>query len=498
MHKRRTRRQQVAIRFFTYGMMTLLAVAGVILCLAWAMGFRIDWNDGKLTQVALLQFNSFPTGATVDINGQVLSAKTPTRYNVKTGEITVIMSKDGYRSWRKTVNMLPSGVVWLDYARLIPNSITTDTTRNFTTVAEMRESLDRRWLLFRHTDSSRYKDGVDYVPQTRIAYLAMPFTLTLANVSDPGNVRFSELIIPSDKITLPATDQAEKTEKFSIVEWDQESRFILIEHIVNEMTEYLELDRANPGVVKNLTRDFGLNISNPHFSGTSGNVFFGLTGTDLRKFDYGNNTASSPLATGVQNYQLYENGRLAFVSSGVQDGKTVQNVSIYNDGRITTFKTYLGVENTSALLTRFGNTDYLVVVRGEKVAIYPRPLEQDIKLQPFYLSSPGGVDWVNLSPNGRFVLAGHEDKLVSFDLDTMTSYAFGVEGLADAPQWLDNSHIVGTNGGHITFIEFDGQNREEVVSALGRVNLSRDGKYLFSIGQTASGAVLQRSRLVID
>jgi hypothetical protein len=479
MHKRHTRGQQIAIRFFTYGMMTLLAVAGVVFCLAYAMGFRIDWNDGKLTQVALLQFNSFPTGATVDINGQVLSAKTPTRSNVKTGETTVIMSKEGYRSWRKTVNMLPSGVVWLNYARLVPNSITTDTTKSFAAVAEMRESPDKRWLILRHTDSSP----------------VIPFTLTLADVSDPKNVRFLELTIPSDKITLPTTNQAEK---FSIVEWDQGSRFILIKHTVGETTEYLELDRANPGVAKNLTRDFGLNISDPHFSGTSGNVFFGLTGADLRKFDYGNNTASVPLASNIQSYQLHENSRLALVSSENQNGKTVQSVSIYDDGRITTFKTYLDAKNTTALLTRFNNVDYLVVARGENVAIYPRPLEQDIKSQPLYLYSPGGTDWVNLSPNGQFVLAGHGGKLVSFDLDTMANYAFEVEGLTSAPQWLDNSHIVSTSGDRITFIEFDGQNREDIVSARGRVNLSRDGKYLFSISETASGASLQRSQLVID
>lgn len=517
MHKKRSRRQQIAIRFFTYGMMALFALLGVAFCLAWAMGFRIDLNDGKLTQVALLQFNSFPTGATVDINGQSLSSKTPTRANVKSGETSVIMSKEGYRSWRKTVNMLPSSVVWLNYARLIPNSITTDTTRSFAGLSEIFESPDKKWLLLRHSDNNRYPDGQAAVEIPRETYLAMPFSLTLADISNPENVRFSELTIPSDKITWPADGEKEF---FSIVEWDKGSRFMLIKHLVGETTEYLELDRANAGVVKNLTRDFGLAIDRPHFSGTSGNVFFGLTGGDLRKFDYGNNTASAPLVSNVKDYHLYENGRIALLTEEITDGncplcpenaicepcageKITQTVGIYDDGRLTTFKTYDDNLTFSARLTRFNNVDYLVVARGEKVEIYPKPLDLDgAASKTYYLEISGGVDMLEISPGSQFVLAGEfasgEQKMASFDLDTMTAYSFKLAGPSGDFQWLDNSHLVSTSDNRITLTEFDGQNSEEIVSASGRVSLSRDGKYLFSIGESAGGATLQRSKLVID
>jgi hypothetical protein len=477
-------------------MMALLAMLGVAFCLSWAMGFRIDWNDGKLTQVALMQFNSFPTGATIDINGQALSSKTPTRFNVKTGETTIIMSKQDYRSWHKTVDMLPSGVVWLSYVRLIPTSIVTDAAKDFSAVVEMRESPDKKWLLLRHSNDSRGKEGALYPETAREKYLEKPFTLTLANISDPKKIQFSDLTIPSDDITKPTDSQPER---FSIVEWDPGSHFILIKHTVGKMTEYLRLDRTRPGIVKNLTRDFGMQISDPHFSGTSGNVFFALTGGSLRKFDYGNNTASVPLVSNVQNYRPYENGRLAFVSTETKNGKTTQSVGIYNDGRVTTIKTYPKDESTIVLLTRFNNMDYLVIARNGNVAIFPKPLEQDDKLQPTYLNSSTGIDWLDTSPNGRFILAGHEGKLISLDLDTMLDYSFEVQGVDDAPQWLDNSHIVSTTGGTVTFIEFDGQNREDIVGANGRVVLSRDGKYLFSISDTLNGsAVLQRSKMVLD
>jgi len=497
MHKRRTRGQQIAIRSFTYGVMTLFSVLGVLICLGWAMGFRIDFNDGKLTQVALLQFSSFPTGATVSVNGQTLSTRTATRANVQAGETAVTMSRDGYRSWSKTVNMVPSGVVWLNYVRLIPNSIVTDTTKDFAAIAEMHESPDKRRILLRHSDNNRYKDGVAAIEQSFEAYIAMPFTMTLADVSDPKNVKFSELTIPSDKIMLPTNE--DQTEKFEIVEWDQNSRFILVKHTIDEMVEYLRLDRSNDGEVKNLTRDFGMSIASPHFSGASGNVFFALTGTDLRKFDYGNNTASAPLANNIQSFELYDNNRLVLISSETKDDKTTQSVSIYDDGRITVAQTYLDHKPTLAVLARFHNVDYLAIARGDKTTIYPKPLDRYNELQPIKFSNPNGVaNWLDVSPSGQFILVGCGDKLTSLDIDTMKNYSFEIKDTKTALQWLDGSHIVSTSDNRVSFIEFDGQNRESIVSAYSRVTLSRDSKYLFSISTTTGGVALQRSRLVID
>lgn len=477
MHKTRTRRQQIATRSFTYGFMTLLAVFGVLFCLAYAMGFRFNFDDGKLTQVALIQFNSFPTGATVKIDGQTLPSKTQTRSNVSAGQHTVTISKDGYRSWQKTVNLKPSQVLWLDYIRLVPNSITTDSIKNFSDIQQMVESPDAHWLLIQERKQTVSK-------------------LTLADISDPKNVRFSEISLDPEKIM---TANAEQNEEFSIVEWDKGSRYALIQHEVDGATEFLQIDRQNAKTTKNLTRDFGLEIRNPHFSGKSGLVFFGLTGNDLRKFDYSNNTASAPLVTGVESYQIHsESSRIAFVTSETKDGKQIQTVGIYDDGRTKTVKTYDQIEKTIVGLTRWRDADYLAVARGETLAIYPEPLKEDNGLKPFYLSSPGGIDWLNFSPKGRHVMAGRQSKVVNFDLDTSENYSFELDGLADAPEWLDETHILSKLGGRLSFVEFDGSNREDIVSANGAAALSYDEKYLFSFGDSASGASLQRSRLYVD
>lgn len=480
MHKKRTRRQQIAIRSFTYGAMTLAAVFGVLLSLAWAMGFRFDFNGGKLTQVALLQFDSFPTGATVKVNGSTLSGKTTTRENVQSGENNVEITKKGYRSWQKTVNLSPSEVRWLDYIRLIPNSITTDQVKTFSSISEMLESPNQHWIVVRSSDNDRTNNV---------------YKLTLADISDPKNVRFSDIAIDPNEVTAPANGQSEK---FSIVEWDMGSRYLLIKHQIDDMVEYLRIDRENATTTNNLTKNFGLSINQPHFSGTSGQIFFALTGSDLRKFDASNQTTSAPLATGVQNYQLTENNMISFVSIEAKDNKTIQTVGIYNDGQVKTIKTYDKVETTQVGVTRYRDKDYLAIARGEIVAIYPSPLDENHASSAIYLNSPGGIDWLDFSPSGRFVIAGYQNKLVDFDIDTNDNYSFELGEVDGPPQWVDDTHIVDISGNVIRLVEFDGANSEDIVSGSGRVTLSRDEKYLFSLDNTVNNASLQRSKLYID
>lgn len=500
MNKKRSRRQQIAIRSFTYGVMTLAALIGVVVCFAYAMGYRFNFKDGQFTQIALLQFNSFPGGATVDVNGEQLSTRTATRLNVKSGENQVNMFKDGYRTWRKTVTLKPSEVLWLDYARLIPNSITTDTIRNFTSVSEIAGSPDRNWLLIRTSDNARNLTGCAEgvaCDASNPEYYNAPFVMELASVSDPNNVKFSEILIDASKVTAPTADQSEK---FTIVEWDKGSRYILIKHAVGETTEYLVVDRQNPTVTKNLNKDFGMTVGDPHFFDNSGQVFFALVGTDIRKFDYGNSTVSSPLVTNVQSYRLDEkDSSFSYVTVKNENNQVVQNVGIYANGKATSIKTYNEKKSTLSLLANFDGKDYLAIARDGVMDIYPDPLRSnnDSYKETITLNSSNGINWLDSSPQDRFIIAGKGENIINYDLDTDSSYTLSVKDLSSAPQWLDEWHIVNTYDG-IDFMEFDGKNLEDIVSGRSGVMLSANQKYLFSIGDISGGAILQRSKLVIN
>ncbi len=138
-------RRQIVQRALTYSLMAVATIAGVAVCIAWAMGYRFNLESGEVSQVALLQFNTYPRGAMVQIGEATLTARTPTRANIKTGKATVEMSLNGYHTWTKTISALPSTVRWLDYARLVPTEIKTQSAHTFSDVDDIEPSPDRKW-----------------------------------------------------------------------------------------------------------------------------------------------------------------------------------------------------------------------------------------------------------------------------------------------------------------------------------------------------------------
>ena len=473
------RRRQTAARFFTYGVMSIATIVGVFICISWAMGYRFDLEKG-LSQVALLQFNSFPAGSSVYVNGQRVSGWTPSRSNVETGQVAVTMSRQGYREWKKIINAQPSTVRWLDYVRLVPENVQTDSIYTFSSVDDLLASPDKK---------------------TAIALLdSKTGGLGQINASDPTNVIVSTVNLSADTYV----DKLSNGEKhgYALVEWDSGSRYVLIEHKYDDDTEYLEYD-SRDGDIRNLTRDFGMDVSSPHFSGTNGNVIFVLTGSDLRKIDYDSNTISAPLANNVQSYVLYGNSRIAFVSRIDNNESTKQFVSIYDDGSVEQIKEYDGDETIRVDFSRVNDMDYLVVARGETIAIYPDPL-QNISSNPdsastetAYLSSPGGIDWLDMSGNGRIVMAGLGNKIVSYDIETAENYSFELKRSGKSA-WLDDYHLLDIENGSIVMVEFDGQNRENIVSGDLPAFLSNDGRYLFSLDSISGGVVLQRSSMIVS
>ncbi len=469
-------RKQVAIRFFTYGVMAIATVVGVIVCIGWAMGYRFDLMSGQLSQVALLQFNTFPTGAVVDINGASLSTRTPTRSNIKTGQTKVSMSLTGYRGWSKTVSALPSSVRWLDYARLVPQNVKTESVKTFTNVVDMLPTPDRKWAAVLTSESTG--------------------DITLVDLADPKQIKFS--VIELSNLHL-ATDGESK---FKIIEWDKDSRYLLVKHQLGDQAEYLEYDRQDK-ITRNLSSDFGLELTELHFSNAGGDVIYTLTGTDLRKINYADKSISAPLATGVTSYVLLgDSGRIVYLSKKVGGGKTSQVISIYDDGKITKLKTYDDAQTTLIGFFRNNDIDYLAVGRGEMVSVYPDPLKRQRQSHDFnksvaYLSSPGGIDWMKVNPTGRFVLAGKGNKVVCYDVETTENYSFELARRGE-PVWLDGYHLLDVKNGVLNMVEFDGQNAQHLVSGRLPAFLSANEKYLLSLDSISGGAVLQRSQMVID
>ena len=505
MHNVHSPQRELAIRAFKYFIMTLAVAVGVILSLFWAMGYRFNFNDRQISRVALLQFGSFPSNANIYLNDNRLSASTSARLNVEAGENTVRFSREDYRSWQRTVYLLPGEVRWLNYARLIPNTITTSMVREFSDIKQMLVSPDRNWLIIRTSDNDRHVDDAHGSEATN----ETSFLLTLADISNSQNVRFSYIEVPADKTQMPSHYQAEK---FEIIEWSSDSRYILVRHTIDESEEFLLIDRRNPNQVINLNRNLNqynteIVLRNIKFSANSGNGLWALLGYDncLVRIMPNNNFISDEIDCGVKDFTVSSDNKIALISvestnldygSESEAEEKLQFVKIYDGRNITIIRERTKSATLKIDIARFKQQDFLVIGEGEVVTIYQGPI-QNLTNNPIYLSSPGGIDWLNISPGGRFIVAGRGGRIVSYDLEVHSNYSFEVSDNASL-RWLDNYRLITNNNDQIQIVEFDGANRENIVSGFGNIALSRNERFLFSLSNQNGNVILQRSQLVLD
>ena len=101
-----SKRAKIALRFFTYGVMTVATLVISTVLVFFALGYRLDRNF-NFTQGGLVQFRSFPESAEVSVNGKKESFKTPGKLNLPAGRHTASLSMQGYHTWSKSFSVDP-------------------------------------------------------------------------------------------------------------------------------------------------------------------------------------------------------------------------------------------------------------------------------------------------------------------------------------------------------------------------------------------------------
>lgn len=96
----------------------LLVATGLIII--FARGYRINPKQGKLSATGLLVATSFPDGASVFVDGKLITATNNT-INLNPGEYTVKITKEGYIPWEKRLKFQGEIVTKTD-AQLFPSA----------------------------------------------------------------------------------------------------------------------------------------------------------------------------------------------------------------------------------------------------------------------------------------------------------------------------------------------------------------------------------------
>lgn len=479
-----SKRAKIALRFFTYGVMTVATLVISTVLVFFALGYRLDRNF-NFTQGGLVQFRSFPESAEVSVNGKKESFKTPGKLNLPAGRHTASLSMQGYHTWSKSFSVDPGQLVWLNYARFVPTSVITEPVHDFASLSASLASPDRQWLLLQARADAPEFALVD-----------------LRNEKEP---KFSSIQLPEASLTK----KDGKFGTFEIIEWDLKSQYVLIKHKNGDTYEYLRVDRSKPAEAINLTRVFGLNILEAHFSGNNANLVFANTNGILRRLDLGNTSASGALVTDVKQFVVYGEDRIAFAAihnPNTPDAKQI--VGVQRGDKLTTVRTLPTDKQVIFSYSEYDDHDYLAIgtTDSSKVEVVRDPRADGAKeantvFAQFDLGRP--VKWLSFSNNGRMLVAQHDASFATYDLEEAKSYQFALDYGAISTQlkWIDDFYLWSDVGGKVRIVEFDGQNGHEITAAQPgfSATLSSNGKRLFSVQKSSSGQFsLQASKMTLQ
>ena len=471
-----SKRKRQALLFFTYGFMAFATIVITAICLLLVLGYRFDAKDKRIEQGGLLQFRSTPAGAKITLDGTDISQVTPSKSEVSAGSHTVVMRRDGYHPWQKTVRVDAGMLRWLDYARLVPVSIVTRSVAPADTVTAALASPSREYIAALTS--------------------ATPTVVTIYDVRDPAKIVARKVTIPTQFLT--AQEGAAST--LQLVEWDLGSRYLIVTHTSGTTQDYIRIDRnASDGAVRNLSREFNLPFRDMHFSGTSGAIYYALTGTDIRRVDLGAKAVSQPLVGAVESYVLYGDATIAYVARSA----TQKIAGVYKNDKATTVHTLSLTEPVWVDITTYFYHEYLAVGSRTHVDIIRDPTTKKAsQISYATLSLPYEIGWVSFSGNGRMLAAGNGRAFQSYDLETNERHIIHADetGSDTIPAWLDDYYLIDNPSGTLRMYEFDGTNSHSITTSERNlpVLLSSNQQYLYSFGRDKDKLVLQSSRMVLN
>ena len=484
MYKRPPKHIERAKLTILYSIMTLSVIVVVILLVMIVGNYSYNRATGTFEQRGLVQLASIPSGATVEIDGNLLSSRTSTKTPVEPGERNFKFMRDGYESWELTTNVSDGSLVWLNYARLVPIERPVQTMYQYKSVQAAKASPNNRLIL---TQPDKTKA-----------------TFRLIDISHDVPVG-SNIELP---ITVFSSDGSAKEDDpkatYTLAEWDESSRYALVWRTVGKDRQLVVLNVNNPAQSVNVTQEFSMPITAAQFAGRSGNMLYVKIDGSVRKLDVSDGTVTRSLIGGVDSFALRDNSTLTYVSE--PDAETgSRTAGIYRDGDSapTVLKTVLDESKAVSLSVNsyYGNT-YTVIAEGDKFEVYRGDLDQGLSgldlIASRALDKP--ISSVEFNTLGSHILVRAGESFASYDIDrNLVTESKLEDGSSKDFFWLDAHHIGLLVDGNLTMRDLDGTNAHSLNAAKSlTAGLSRNGTYMYSFGDGDGGQIsLQRIRMIL-
>jgi hypothetical protein len=466
-------RRHNALLLVGYVLIAVAITISALVLLYQAYGFGIDKN-GAVVQNGLTFFSSHPHPADIYVNDKLQPVKTNTRLVLPSGMYNVKLAREGYNDWQRKIELDGGSVEHFDYPFLYPRSLVTKKIQTYDDQPGMvTQSPDHRWLLVQQGNDASF------------------LTYDLKNITAPAQM-----------VTLPATvaSKPAASETWELEEWADDNDHVLLLHNYDGKSEYILVDRTNPGQSLNLNTQFATNPTKITLIDKKYDKYYlynqadgGLSKVSLR------DKQPTPMLQHVLAYKSYSDDTILFVTDNGAPKGMVRVRMVVGDKTWTVRNLTAG---TDYVVDLTGYDGSLYVAAGaasdNRVYIYKDPVgqlsQENLKIAvPIQVLHVEQVNYLSFSASAQFIVAENGNRFGVYDIENETGYNYATAEPVDTPQahasWMDGNRLVYVSGGKLFAYDFDNTNSRSLMPS-GSAYLpafDRDYKYVYALAPNAAG-----------
>ena len=418
--------------------MVIAVIITVIVLALLVSGYWLNSNF-EIERNGMLQISSIPTGASVEIDGQTTSwlERTNSSKILSSGSHTIRLTKDGYDSWSKTVNISEGLLYRLHYPRLFLEQ------RQLESVADVKD----------YTSA--------FISSDHNAVLLVNNTSEWSYINLDADEPASRKLDVSNLFAAATRDEGAKTTALNSdileVNWDYDASHVLIKSRNADSIEWVLLDIHNVDKSINLTKEFGADFSHIEIIDNNSNNLLAVRDRNLHRIDVPGRSISAVIVKNVTDFDHYNNE----VVFSAQDSSAVsqENPSGYYVGYFG-----LGDRNVKTLGTlsapakvvigKFYESEYIATLTDNVVTVHQKE-DYAMDFSEYDLSfSPNNI---KVGHNGEFLLLNKENSLATLDFEAESMHEWVIEN--DHYGWIDNDMLYVVSEGSLIVYDFDGLNR---------------------------------------
>ena len=458
--EQRAHRQNLRVIISETIMVIAVALMVVILVLI-VSGYWLN-SDFKVERQGMLQISSVPTGASVAVDGDTSwFQRTNTSKILSSGEHEIILTKDGYDSWSKAVNISEGLLYKLNYPHLFLEERVRESVYDVATAAFATVSPNRKLLLLANNTTlwSLINLDSDTIKSTELNLSAV---LSASSSQDPSDNQ------SSSSTTTPILFNG----TIISAEWDSANEHVLLEISLDSKTEWLLIDIRNVAKSVNLTRKFTQDFSSIRIFDNSASTLLALVNSDLYKIDVDGLQISPVLASGINSYDFYDS---EIVLASKDSVSLLKNFAA-TPSEITTVDSLAQV-----LFGRFYENKYIFIITGGTIAIYNK--DDLIENQSYQINFTPAT--AKVGPEGEFIFMSEGSHFATLDMEAQKVVEWSIDTTHFG--WLNGHMLYAIDGGVLSVYDFDGLNHRTLASNVSErfpVTITNDKwLYYFSDGQ---------------